>query len=138
MRATPSWRKGCPRHDTVLVRTGLAPGPHGLSVARLRFLLSFMYDDTRHEVALVEWFCYIGNSPDHDTGMWVVEREMRADGLPLMDFIRVDTILRSCHLLPMYGTEIVSSNMTHATSLDDFRVYYVNKFADHHSFEIIS
>ena len=54
---------------------GLLPGPHGLLVAQLCFLFSFSIAGTHHEVALVEWFTYIGNSPDEDTGMWVVERE---------------------------------------------------------------
>src|SRR6266436_3615193 len=75
MHAMPSWRKNSPHYDTVLVRTGLLPGPHGLSVAQLHFLFSFSIAGTRHKVALVEWFTYIGNSPDEDTGMWVVERE---------------------------------------------------------------
>jgi len=75
MHAMPSWRKNSPCYDTVLVRTGLLPGPHGLSVAQLCFLFSFSIAGTCHKVALVEWFTYIGNSPDEDTGMWVVERE---------------------------------------------------------------
>ncbi len=82
MHTTPSWRKNSPCYDTVLVRTGLLPGPHGLSVAQLRFLFSFSIAGTCHKVALVEWFTYIGNSPDEDTGMWVVEREKRDNGSP--------------------------------------------------------
>jgi hypothetical protein len=138
MRATPSWRRADPRFDTILVRTGLEPGPHGLEVARLRVLFSFVIGSARHEVALVEWFSYIGNSPDEDTGMWVVKRKKRPDGSPFMDFICIDKILRSCHLLPIYGSEMISSDITHVTSLDMFQAYYVNKYADHHSFEILS
>jgi len=138
MRTTPSWRKASPRHDTIFVRTGLPPEPHGLSVAQLRLLFSFTINGTRHEVALVEWFSYIGDSPDEDTGMWVVEREKRDDGSRLMDFISIDTILRSCHLLPIYGKEMVPRDITHVTSLESFQVFYVNKFADHHSFELLS
>ena len=138
MRAAPTWRKKSPRHDTILVRTGLAPGPHGLSVAQLRLLFSFKISEIRHSVALVEWFSYIGTSPDEDTGMWVVERETQDDGLPRMDFIFVNAILRSCHLLPIYGGEMVPSGISHVTCLEDFRVFYVNKFADHHSFELLS
>ncbi len=138
MCATPSWRKNSPHYDTVLVRTGLLPGPHSLLVAQLRFLFSFSIAGTRHEVALVEWFTYIGNSPDEDTGMWVVEREKWDDGSPLMDFIYVHMILWNCHLIPMYGSEVLSRNITHVTSLDVFQAYYVNKFADHHSFELLS
>jgi hypothetical protein len=138
MRATPSWRKSSPRYDTVLVRTELVPGPHGLSVAQLRLIFSFWIGKTRHDAALVEWFCYIGTSPDEDTGMWVVKREKRDDGSPRVDFICVEAIVRSCHLLPIFGKEIVSSDITHLTSLNVYQLYYVNKLADHHSFELLS
>jgi hypothetical protein len=80
MRTTPSWRKASPCHDTIFVRTGLPPEPHSLLVAQLCLLFSFTINGTHHEVALVEWFSYIGDSPDKDTGMWVVEREKRDDG----------------------------------------------------------
>jgi hypothetical protein len=77
----------------IFVRMGLLPEPHGLSVAQLHLLFSFTINGTHHEVALVEWFSYIGNSPDEDTGMWVVEREKRDDGSRLMDFISINMIL---------------------------------------------
>jgi hypothetical protein len=70
--------------------------------------------------------------------MWVVERETRADGSPLVDFIRVNTILRSCHLLPLYGNKMLSRDITHNNSLDVFKTYYLNKYADYHAFEILS
>jgi hypothetical protein len=93
IRATSSYRKKFPRYDTVFVRTGLAPGPHGLAAAQLRLLFSFTINDARREFALVEWFSYVGDSPDEDTGMWVVQREKKCDGSPLINFIRADTIL---------------------------------------------
>ena len=132
-----SYRKKFPHYDTIFVRTGLAPGPHGLSVAQLRVLFSFTIKGVRRKVALVEWFSYVGNSPDEDTGMWVVQREKQQDGSPLMDFIFIDTILRSCHLLPMYGEVMIPSDVTHVTSFTNFKIFYVNKFADHHSFELL-
>ena len=54
-----------------------------------------------------------------------------------MDFIFVDMILQSCHLLPMYGEVTILSDVTHVTSLTNFKIFYVNKFADHHSFELL-
>jgi hypothetical protein len=138
LRATASWRNRASRYDTVLVKTGVAPGPRGLSVARLRLLFSFKHDGVVYPAALVEWFSYVGDSPDEDTGMWVVERETREDGSPLVDFICVNTILRSCHLLPLYGDKVLSRDITHDNSLDVFKTYYLNKYADHHSFEVLS
>ena len=137
IHATTSYRKKFPRYDTIFVRMGLAPRPHGLLVAQLCVLFSFTIKGVHHKVALVEWFSYVGNSPDEDTGMWVVQREKQQDGLPLMDFIFVDTILRSCHLLPMYREVTILSDVTHMTSLTNFKIFYVNKFVDHHSFELL-
>ena len=75
IHATTSYRKKFPCYDTIFVRMGLTPGPHSLSVAQLHILFSFTIKGVHHEVALVEWFSYVGNSPDKDTGMWVVQRE---------------------------------------------------------------
>jgi hypothetical protein len=125
-------------HDTIFVRIGLLPEPHSLSVAQLCLLFSFIINSTCHKIALIEWFSYIGNSPDENTGMWVVEREKWDDGSWLIDFISIDTILWSCHLLPIYGKEMVLRDITHMTSLESFQVFYINKFVDHHSFELLS
>ena len=138
LHAMTSYRKKFPYYDTIFVRTGLAPGPYGLSVAQLRILFSFTIKGIHREVALIKWFSYVGNSPDEDTRMWVVQREKQQDGSPLMDFIFVDTILQSCHLLPMYEEVMISSDITHMTSLTNFKIFYVNKFADHHSFKLLS
>ena len=138
IHAMTSYRKKFPHYDTIFVRTGLTPGPHGLSVAQLHVLFSFTIKGVHCEVALVEWFSYVGNSPDEDIGMWVVQREKWQDGSPLMDFIFIDTILQSYHLLSMYGEVTIPSDVTYVTSLTNFKIFYVNKFADHHSFELLS
>ena len=93
LHATPSWRNSLPRHDIVLVKTGLVPGPHGLSVAQLHLLFSFTKLNTRHDVALIQWYSYLGDSPDEDIGMWVVKKERGSDGLPIIDFIYIDAIV---------------------------------------------
>ena len=75
IHATTSYRKKFPCYDTIFVKMELAPGPHGLSVAQLRVLFSFTIKGIHREVALVEWFSYVSDSPDEDTRMWVVQRE---------------------------------------------------------------
>jgi hypothetical protein len=52
-------------------------------------------------------------------------REMRGDGSCLGDFVCVDTLLRSCHLLPLSRNEMLSSKVTHLHSLDILGAYYV-------------
>ena len=69
IHAMTSYRKKFPYYDTIFVRMGLAPGPHGLSMAQLHVLFSFTIKGIRRKVALIEWFSYVGNSSDKDTGM---------------------------------------------------------------------
>ena len=64
---------------------------------------------------------------DKNTGMWVVEPDILDDRRPQTAVIHLDTIVHLAHLLPIYEEE---------RALDTFSEFYVNKFADHHAFEI--
>ncbi|KAG2097932.1 uncharacterized protein F5147DRAFT_583292 [Suillus discolor] len=47
------------------------------------------------------------------------------------------SIYRAAHLIPVYGTHFfVSWDLKFHYSYDSFWFYYVNKYADHHAFEI--
>jgi hypothetical protein len=50
--------------------------------------------------------------------------------------LRLDTIVRAAHLLPIFGHGYVSPTLSFSDTLDRFDRFYVNKYADHHSFEI--
>ncbi|KAH7921240.1 hypothetical protein BV22DRAFT_1019790, partial [Leucogyrophana mollusca] len=50
--------------------------------------------------------------------------------------IHTDTIYRAAHLIPVYGVEFVPDNLKFHHSYDAFHTFYVNKYADHHAFEI--
>ena len=138
IRATPSWRKGHSRHDCVFIETNPdLSGMHGLDVARVLQFLSFTYRGIYYPCALVRWFCRVGNAPDEETGMWIVEPGVDIDGIPEVSIIHLDCILRAAHLIPVYGDAPVPDLLEYHHSLDMFKSYYVNKFADHHSFEIL-
>jgi hypothetical protein len=137
IRATPSF-KGSPRYDTVLVRTGVQPGPHGLSVAGLLFLFSFSFEHKDRPTALVRWFTFDGESPDEDTGMWIVKPQYSPNGSASIGFISMERIVRACHLIPVYGTRKVPPRMDPHKSLASYKSYYLNKYIDHHAFEILS
>lgn len=137
IRATPSWRKGLSRYDCVFVtKDETEPGFRGLHVARVKLLLSFVHHRTRYDCALIHWFDVVGEEPDELTGMWVVEPDMNADGTPHVSIIHIDTILRAAHLIPVYSNDIIDKNHKHETTLDTFARFFVNKYADHHVFEI--
>lgn len=136
--ATPSWRNRSARYDTVLLKTGLIPGPNGLSVARLLLLFSFKFEGTVYPTALVEWFSFVKEGPEEDTGMWITKRETHPDGSPHISFISTNTIIRNCHLIPVYGTSQVPLSINPQNVLTAYKAYYLNKFIDHHGFEILS
>lgn len=139
IHATPSWRHEGPRYDCVFVETDpTRAGMRGLHAARVLLLFSFKRGGIAYPCALVQWFVTVGDSPDNDTGMWIVEPEIdaRHRGQKMTSVIHIDTILRAAHLIGVYGRDFVPTGLHFSHSLDVFRQFYVNKFADHHANEI--
>ncbi|KAI0739153.1 hypothetical protein C8Q80DRAFT_1222339 [Daedaleopsis nitida] len=129
IRSVASWRGGRPRRDCVYVSKdsgapGFGPGFRGLYVARVQVLFSFSYLTQVYECALVSWYLPVDNEPDPDTGMWVVAAEME------------DCILRAAHLIGVSGQGFLPQGIGPEEALDAFCTFYVNKYADHHAFEI--
>ena len=135
IRALPSWRSGPSRYDTVLVSTNQEINRmRGLDIGRVHLFFSFTHDDVEYPCALIEWYDHIADSPDEDTGMWIVK--------PVPDnsaIIHLDSILRCTHLIPVFGQNFVdrSLGLTFSDSLDAFLFYYVNKYVDHHMHKIV-
>jgi hypothetical protein len=137
IRSCPSWRGGHSRNDCVFVNTDSnLPGMQGLEVVRVRAFFSFQYRGEVYPCAVVHWFDKISNAADEDTGMWVVRPGEGANNTAEHAIIHIDTIYRAAHLIPMYGTEFLPQELKFYHSYDAFRAYYVNKYADHHAFEI--
>ncbi|KAI0671174.1 hypothetical protein C8Q78DRAFT_1069813 [Trametes maxima] len=145
IRVTPSWRKGPPRYDCVFLGNDpSAPGLRSLHVARVRLLFSFKPDPSFVSpnmvapvpCALVEWFSPLGDVPDEETGLWMVQPDLDCDGKRELGVVHVETILRSAHLIPVFGDDPIPPYLTSHDSLDSFKAYYVNKYADHHAHEI--
>jgi hypothetical protein len=84
----------------------------------------------------VHWFSRVGDSPDVDTGMWVIKPDSTDDGENLVSIIHLDTVVRACQLIPIFGPQIVSRTLSCTDTLDSFTYFYVNKYVDHHAFEI--
>ncbi|KAG2142346.1 hypothetical protein DEU56DRAFT_939653 [Suillus clintonianus] len=139
IRACPMWRNEAPRYDCVFVNVGSEDvGIRGLEVARIRAFFSFNYGGTTYPCAVLRWFDIIGDSPDEDTGMWMVRPACGANNAAIYNIIHVDTIYRAAHLIPVYGRRFLHRDITLHNSYDKFRTFYVNKYADHHSFELAS
>ncbi|KAI0640437.1 hypothetical protein C8Q79DRAFT_452272 [Trametes meyenii] len=145
IRVTPSWRKGPARYDCVFLGNDpSAPGLRSLHVARVRLFFSFKPDPSfvsptmgaAVPCALVEWFSLIGDEPDEETGLWMVQPDLNSDGRRELGVVHVETILRSAHLIPVFGADPIPPYLKSHDSLDSFQAYYVNKYADHHAHEI--
>ncbi|KAF8488275.1 hypothetical protein F5888DRAFT_1796370 [Russula emetica] len=124
------------RYDCVFVVTDdTAEGMRSLDVARVQLLFSFTYADTYYPCALVHWFLRVGDNPDEDTGLWMVEPDRdAADGSPHAAVIHLDTVFRAAHLIGVYGSDFLPKDLSFTDSLDAFRLFYVNKFIDNHAF----
>lgn len=138
LRSTPSWRGRGPRHDTALVVEDQSKsGMRGLRVVRIKLLFSFNFEGIYYPCALVEWFRLKGNCPDADMGLWRVEREMTG-GDRDMSVLHLDTFLRGAHLLPCFdGHRPLPHNFHWSYTLDAFHTYFVNKYIDHTSHEMV-
>jgi hypothetical protein len=68
--------------------------------------------------------------------MWVVEPDSHPDGSAFTTIIHLDSILRTAHLIPVYGQDTIPTGILLAYLLEVFYLYYVNKYIDHHTFEI--
>ena len=49
----------------------------------------------------------------------------------------LDIIFRSAHLIPVFGDGPLPTEFHYRDSLEAFTTYYVNKYADHHMFEVV-
>ncbi|KAJ7166623.1 hypothetical protein C8R46DRAFT_1094922 [Mycena filopes] len=137
IRAVHSWRRGPGRYDCVFVEGDpTLPGFRGLLAARVLLFMSFKHHGVTYPCALVTWFSAIGDEPCPDVGMWMVEPDVDHHGRRIMDIIHVDSILRGAHLLGIYGDAFLPRHFKYSDTLDRFKAFYINKYADHHAHEI--
>ncbi|KAG1799081.1 uncharacterized protein BJ212DRAFT_1450297 [Suillus subaureus] len=109
---SPKWRNGHAHKDCVFVIT----------------------DPNAHRMRGMDIAQGFGDAPNNDTGMWMVKSS--STGNYVFAVIHVDTIFRSAHLIPVYGTDPLPSVIKPHHVLEIFTLFYVNKYADHHAFEI--
>ncbi|KAJ3568913.1 hypothetical protein NP233_g5391 [Leucocoprinus birnbaumii] len=134
-----SWY-GAPRRDCIFVANAESPeepGFKGLLVARVYLFFDFFHSGKRYECALVHWFSTFGEGPCEETGLWRVTPDF-AGGQPVLEVIDLDTVLRGAHLIGVSGSSRLPKDpkFTKWCSLDSFKMFYVNKYVDHHAHEI--
>jgi hypothetical protein len=109
----------------------------GLDVIHVLAFFSFVSDGVLYPCTLIQWFRHISEEPDNLTGMWMVEVEQSTDGSPNISVIHTDCILHGAHLIPIFGPDFVPEELCFLGTLDAFAAFYVNRFIDHHAFEMI-
>lgn len=141
VRATPQWRRGVARFDCVFVnKYNEEPGMKGMEVARVRLLIRIKYMGIFYPCAVVHWFERTHDEPDADTGMWIVKPTFVGIGrnrAPLLSVIHLNTIVRAAHLIGVSLQQPVSEELESHQALDKFSTFYVNKYVDHHAFELL-
>ena len=80
----------------------------------------------------------MGDAPDCETNMWVVEPDYLVGRKRFLGVIHLESILRSAHLIGVSGPNFLPSHpkVDCLMALDSFKLFYVNKYADHHAHEI--
>ncbi|KAI6022994.1 hypothetical protein BKA83DRAFT_97099 [Pisolithus microcarpus] len=137
IRAAPTWRQEGPRYDCAFVITDPElQGMRGMDIVRILCFFSFKSEGIYYPSAIVRWFDRVGDVPDETTGMWMVRPSFIQNHQPNLAVIHLDSIFRAAHLIPIYGRDFVLREIAPYHSYDAFNGYYVNKFADHHAFEI--
>ena len=114
-----------------------ADGFCGSHVTHVKLFFSFKYDDVEYLCALVEWFECVSDAPKEEMGMWLVWLELTSHGTQQASVVHLDTILCGIHLLPYFRAEFISGELHYSTTLDNFRYFYVNKYIDYHTFEMV-
>ena len=79
----------------------------------------------------------MSDEPEPDTGLWVVQPETTCQGMRHASVIHIDSIVHGAHLLPRFPSDLpVYHKINYMNALDVYTSFYVNKFIDHHTFEI--
>ncbi|KIK80717.1 hypothetical protein PAXRUDRAFT_15634 [Paxillus rubicundulus Ve08.2h10] len=140
IHATPSWHCGPGHYDCIFVSTDdTLEGMLSMEIARVLCFFSFVFTNGQtYPCALIHWFDRLAEEPDNLMGMWMVTPSFLDDGSKNLAVVHIDSIVRGAHLLPIFGTEVVPEHINFHNSLDLYRGFYVNRFVDHHTFELAS
>lgn len=87
-----------------------------------------------HPLAYVEWLTPFG-AVDIASGLHTVTRSTRMHQ-PYAEIIEVDRILRSCHLVPMFG-RVIEPSWTAENVVELCRSFYVNHYIDYHMYIMV-
>ena len=137
------WRNEDPQKDCVFVTTNLgnqdSTGMQVFDIAPIHvFFLFTDISGIHYSCAIVCWFDKVDNLPNEDTGMWIVQPSYLHDHSSNFAIIHINAIYHAAHLIPIYGTSCISWHIKPHILYDAFYTFYVNKYINHHAFELAS
>ena len=112
------------------------------SIAQVWLFFSFKHNQAFYECALVHDYQVVNPFPDEITGMAIVKRAMRRS-LLRVHVVPLDNILHTVHLILVFfqlHTKHIPKKYKHEDMLDNcqlFKQFYVNRYINHHTFEIL-
>ena len=71
--------------------------------------------------------------------MYTVKPDHLPNGQPVTAVVHLNTVFRVAHLLPIFSNhQALSKYQCHEQTLDLFSEFYVNKYINHHTFEVVT
>ena len=89
-----------------------------------------------HPLAYIEWYTEFRDRPVPGLEMYKISRSMRQNK-PQVAVVRVDSIRRSCHLVPCWGANINRTSCSE-DALDCYNSFYVNDFLDMYTYQFFN
>ena len=137
------WRNEGPQKDCIFITTNLgnqeSTGMQAFDIAYIHGFFSFTdTSEIHYPCAVVCWFDKVDDLPDEDTGMWIIQPSYLHNHFPNFAVIHIDSIYYAAHLIPIYCTSYISQHIKLCNSYNAFCAFYVNKYVDHHAFELAS
>ena len=87
-------------------------------------------------LAYVEWFTTFKQKKEPAIDMWLVSHAKTETGERQSEVVRLDSIIRSCHLLPIWGSR-ANLSWTRANILEQCSHFYLNDCLDSHCYKIL-
>ncbi|KAJ6617651.1 hypothetical protein B0H10DRAFT_1796991 [Mycena sp. CBHHK59/15] len=138
IQATKSWYRGPLCYNCVFLEHDTSlPRFRGFHAAHVHMFFRFKYHGIDYPCTLIHWFSACREHPCPKTGMWIVMLDTVHGGGPNLSVVHLDCQLRGAHLIGVTGWDFIPvHNFDFSDSLDTYKAFYVNKYADHHSHEI--
>ncbi|KAH9988772.1 hypothetical protein BJV74DRAFT_773292, partial [Russula compacta] len=138
--ACPNWRNEGPHQDCGFVVTNPdSSGFWGMDVAHMLCFFSFWFHGHWYPCVVIRWFDHIDNAPNDNTGMWIVKPSTTAARQLKLAVIHINSIFHATHLILVFtaASQLPPQGVHPHCSYDYFHLFYVNKFADHHTFAMV-